>query len=244
MNTQPLAEPRAKSPEVCSREPMVGPSTHHRSHDFDADIHVLRERLMAMSARCQEQLRVAIDAFWSGSRDRLGDIEESERVIDRDEKAIGALVLRILALRQPVASDLRLLTASFRLVTDLERIGDEAADLARTSVSSLPDGEAVRQRLQRMAEKATTVLRTALESFFSGDAKVAAEARGAEREVEAAYDDVLGAAVAFMTKQPALAASGLSCITGANCLERIVHHVTNIAEGTLFIAAGEHEMPR
>src|SRR4029079_8921532 len=98
----------------------------HTSRDFEAELRELRAHSLAMGARCERSLQLALEALWSGSVALAEEVEELDRHIDRDEMDIDALVLRILALRQPVAYDLRFLTAALKLVTDLERIGDEA----------------------------------------------------------------------------------------------------------------------
>jgi phosphate transport system protein len=217
---------------------------HHGSHDFEVDLRLLREQLTAMSLRCRNQLHAGLDAFWSGSKDRAADVEAADRAIDRDEKDIDALVLRILALRQPVASDLRMLTASFRLVTDLERIGDEAVNIAETTASGPSDGEPLRQRIQQMADSAENMLAAAVASLFGGDAKLAEQVRRMARTIDAVYDEVFRDAVAFISKHPTEIASALSCITVAKCLDKVASHAANIAKGTLFVAGEAADLPR
>src|ERR1700721_40728 len=98
----------------------------HTSRDFESELRELRANALAMGARCERGLRLALVGFWTGSTEGAGEVKELDRRIDRDEMEIDALVLRILALRQPVAYDLRFLAGALRLVTDLERAGDEA----------------------------------------------------------------------------------------------------------------------
>src|SRR4051812_35401894 len=102
----------------------------HTSRDFEAELRELRAHSLAMGARCERSLRLALEAFWSGSARLANEVLALDRQIDGDEMEIDALVLRILALRQPVAHDLRFLTTALKLVTDLERIGDEAVNIA------------------------------------------------------------------------------------------------------------------
>jgi phosphate transport system protein len=229
----PIGPPAGGAPAECF--------TPHSSHDFDVEMGVLRERLAAMAGRCREQLHVALDAFWSGSKDTMADVEASDRAIDRDERAVDGLVLEILALRQPVASDLRLLTASFKFVTDLERIGDEAVDLARTPLSRSPDGEAARTRLQRMMQATEAVLADALHAFFEADAEGAARVHRTDKEIDAMYDQVFRDAVAFMSQHPTDTASALSFIAVAKCLERIADHAANIAHWAAFVIGRDEE---
>ena len=102
----------------------------HTSRDFESELRELRAHSLAMVARCERGLQLSLKAFWEGSASLAAEVEELDRHIDRDEMDIDALVLRILALRQPVAYDLRFLAGALRLVTDLERIGDEAVNIA------------------------------------------------------------------------------------------------------------------
>src|SRR5277367_2306192 len=142
----------------------------HTSRDFEAELRELRANTLAMGARCERSLRLALDAFWSGSPERAAEVKELDRRIDRDEMEIDALVLRILALRQPVAYDLRLLATALKLVTDLERIGDEAVNIAeRAEEGQGEPKELARAQLKAMADQAQQMLRDALDAFVEGD---------------------------------------------------------------------------
>ena len=109
----------------------------HTSRDFESELRELRANSLAMGARCERSLRLALEAFWGGSSELAQEVKDLDRIIDRDEMEIDALVLRILALRQPVAYDLRVLATALKLVTDLERIGDEAVNIAERSEEAL-----------------------------------------------------------------------------------------------------------
>ena len=87
----------------------------HTSRDFEAELRELRAHSLAMGARCERSLQLALEAFWSGSEEAAVEVEALDRQIDDDEMKIDALVLRILALRQPVAYDLRFLTTALKL---------------------------------------------------------------------------------------------------------------------------------
>jgi phosphate transport system protein len=222
---------------------MVDQPGRHLPHDFDADIATVRERLKAMSERCRSQLHLALDAFWTGSKAKMADVEVSDNAIDLDEKAIDEIVLRILALRQPVATDLRMLTSCFKLVTDLERIGDEAVDIARVTVSSGPDGEPTRERLRRMAQTTEGLVAQATSSYLDGDVRSAERVRQDSDAVEILYREILDVSVDFMSKHPTEVVATMCNMSVAKCLERIADHAVNIAKGTLFVVRGE-PMPR
>jgi phosphate transport system protein len=222
---------------------MVQPTTHHTLRDFDADIQSLRDRFSAMAARCRDQLHLALDAFWTGSKEKMAEVEVSDAVVNADEKSIDKSLLEVLALRQPVASDLRMLTALFKLVTDLERIGDEAVDISRGTAPTSSEAEPIRARLRKMAETAEEMLRTSVASFVDGDPKAAEDVQHVNGVVDVLYEQTVTDSIAFMSKHPTDASSATATTNVAKCLRRIAEHAKNIAEGTLFVVRGE-EMPR
>jgi phosphate transport system protein len=127
----------------------------HTSRDFESELRELRAHSLAMGARCERALQLALKAFWEGSAQLAAEVEELDRHIDRDEMDIDALILRIFALRQPVAYDLRFLAAALRLVTDLERVGDEAVNIAeRAKEEHGTAKDDVRADLKTMGEQA------------------------------------------------------------------------------------------
>jgi phosphate transport system protein len=151
----------------------------HTSRDFEAELRELRANSLAMGARCERSLRLALDAFWDHSPELAAEVKELDRLIDRDEMEIDALVLRILALRQPVAYDLRLLATALKLVTDLERIGDEAVNIAeRAEEDHGKAKDLASANLKTMAEQAQQMLRDALDAFVEGCCPASRSARG------------------------------------------------------------------
>jgi phosphate transport system protein len=218
-------------------------SAHPKPHALEVDMHTLREQFATMAARCQAQMHLALEAFWTGSTDKIAQVQAADNAIDDGEKALDALVLRILALRQPVASDLRMLTALFKLITDLERIGDEAVDIARAARSLPPDVGNARERLRQMADATGKMLDAAVRSFLEGNSQLAGEVLRADDAVDAMHRGMLRECVSLLSDHPAETAPAMGTLSVANCLERIADHATNIAEGTLFMIHGD-EMPR
>jgi phosphate transport system protein len=170
-----MAEDLSLTHGVTARPAAGAPHEHHGWRDFDADIRILRAQLTAMAGRCRDQLHRALEATKASSEEKAEDVRNSDPLIDQDEKSIDALLLRILALRQPLASDLRLVTASFKVVTDIERIGDEAVDLAGVQLSPSVVG------LSQLAAATVTMLDSAVKSFLTGDRDLAAKVLQADR---------------------------------------------------------------
>jgi phosphate transport system protein len=216
--------------------------SRHTSRDFAAELALIRGRFVTMAERCRAQLHTALEAFWTGSKEKMADVEASDNIVDDDEKSIDASLLNVCALRQPVASDLRMVTALFKLVTDLERIGDEAVDISRGSAPTSNDAEPILVRLRKMAQTSEGMFTSAVSSFAHGDALAAEEVRRVNGVIDLLYHEVLADSIAFMSQHPAQAAAATSTTNVAKCLSRIAEHAKNIAEGTLFVVRGD-EMP-
>jgi len=153
---------------------------------------------------------------------------------------IDALVLRILALRQPVAYDLRLLATALKLVTDLERIGDEAVNIAERAEED--HGQAkdlARSNLKAMADQAQQMLRDALDAFVEGDVTRAEQVRLGDDAVDALYGQTLRDMMLFMQANHGEIPGAIRVIKVAKYIERVADHATNIAEEVIFMVRGE-----
>lgn len=212
----------------------------HTSRDFEAELRELRAHALAMGARCERILQLAIQAFWTGSEKLAAEVKELDRRIDRDEMDIDALVLRILALRQPVAYDLRFLATALKLVTDLERVGDEAVNIAeRAEEAHGKAKEKVDVELKQMAEQSQHMLRDALDSFVQGDVARASHIRKCDDAVDELYGKILREMTAFMATHPTEVFPAIRVIKVAKYLERVADHATNIAEEVIFMVQGD-----
>jgi phosphate transport system protein len=212
----------------------------HTSRDFESELRELRAHSLAMGARCERALQLALEAFWKASPQMAAEVEELDRHIDRDEMDIDALVLRILALRQPVAYDLRFLAGALRLVTDLERIGDEAVNIAeRAKEEHGTAREKVRGELKAMAEQSQEMLREALDAFVQGEPTRAEQVLVRDDAVDDLYGQIIKAMTDFSSQQPTHVAEAIRVIHVAKYLERVADHATNIAEEVIFMVRGE-----
>ncbi|HEY3592900.1 MAG TPA: phosphate signaling complex protein PhoU [Polyangiaceae bacterium] len=216
-------------------------STHHTSRDFDAELRELRANLLAMGARCERGVQLAIRAFVEDAPDLAKEVIELDRRINRDEMECDELALRIIALRQPVADDLRLITTALKLVTDLERIGDEAVNIAERADDLVREGglRAPSDVLRRMAELAEQMLRDALDAFVESDIERANRVRTADDAVDSLYGEALRQMMDYMAAHPDSIPSAVRSMSVAKYLERIADHATNIAEEVIFMVAGQ-----
>ena len=212
----------------------------HTSRDFEAELRELRAHALAMGARCERSLRLALEAFWTGAPKLANEVKELDKRIDRDEIDIDALVLRILALRQPVAYDLRVLATALKLVTDLERIGDEAVNIAeRAEEAHGQSKEKISGQLRQMADLAQQMLRDALDAFVEGDVTRASQIRMRDNAVDTLYGDILQTMTTFMAAHPEEVLPAVRVIKVAKYIERIADHATNIAEEVIFMVQGD-----
>jgi phosphate transport system protein len=212
----------------------------HSSRDFETELRELRAHLQAMGARCERFVALACSAFLQGTQKAATELQELDAQIDGDEIQIHALILRILALRQPVADDLRFLATALRLIVDLERIGDEAVNIAERTVDDDARTKAlVSADLAVLSASACDMLHGALESLVLSDEESAEHVLGCDDAVDQGCAAIIAAMTAHMSRHPNEVRAGLRVIGVAKYLERIADHATNVAEEVIFMLRGE-----
>jgi phosphate transport system protein len=193
-----------------------------------------------MGARCERIVGLAFDGFLAGTSEVLQDVESLDAQIDRDEVEIHALILRIMALRQPVADDLRFLATAVRIITDLERIGDEAVNIAERAVDWTGGARnLVVEDLRSMARAALDMLHLALDAFVRGDDEQADHILECDDEVDRKCAAVIETMIQYMSGHADEVRCGLRAIWVAKYLERIADHATNVAEEVIFVVRGD-----
>src|SRR5258707_3285124 len=178
-----------------------------------------------MGAGCERGFQLALKAFIEGSAELIAEVKSLDRHIDRDEMESDELALRILALRQPVAHDLRLLATALKLVTDLERIGDEAVNIVERAEEAGEGSKLVpHPHLRSMADLTQQMLRDALAAFVEADLVPAERVRLGDDAADQLYAKTLREMMTFMKLNPERIPAALSVATVANELERIADH--------------------
>jgi phosphate transport system protein len=212
----------------------------HSSRDYEAELRELESHLLAMGGRCERVVGLAFEAFCRGTPEVMEDVEALDAEIDRDELETHALILRILALRQPVADDLRLLATALRLVTDLERIGDEAVNISERTVQHHGCArQLMSQELSSMATAALEMLHGALDAFVRWDDKRANDILACDDAVDALCAATIAAMTEHISGHPEEVTAGLRVIRVAKVLERIADHATNVAEEVIFMVRAD-----
>lgn len=212
--------------------------TEPTSAAFAAELRTLREQMIAMSGRVVRQLTLATKSLTDRSDDLARDVIRNDEQIDIDEREIDELALQILAIRQPVASDLRFVTTAFKLVIDLERCGDLSCGIARRvlELNRLP-GLAVRADISRLSQLVQTNLQTSLDAFFRNDPGRARDVITADAEIDRLTGSAFASLIAHVATDPDTAARVLPLTSVCRYLERVGDHAKNIATAVLHNAA-------
>ena len=213
----------------------------HVSSQFDEDLSRLRTHVLQMGGLVENQVSAVIDAYASGDPAGVGQILETDRKINALEKTIDDDCAQIIARRQPTASDLRLVFGVTKIVTDLERAGDEAKKIAK-GVRRL-HAEGVDQRrfavgVRHIAEAARSMTRQALDAFARLDAPLALSVIRADDAVDIEFKAVLRQLITHMMEDPRTITQALEVMTIARAIERIGDHAKNVSELVVYIAEG------
>jgi phosphate transport system protein len=203
---------------------------------FDTEMQALKNRLLGMGAMVEERVHHAVLALMerkpaTAERIIAGDQEVNDLQIEVDDRC-----LKLLALQQPMASDLRLITAAMKINADLERIGDQAVNIAENSLklmTAAPLKPII--DLPRMAQIAEAMTRDSLDAFVRKDAGLARAVLARDDEVDELKDHIFRVLLTYMMADPGTIERALSLILISRNLERIADHATNIAEDVIFV---------
>jgi phosphate transport system protein len=206
---------------------------------FSVELEELSQKLLEMAGLVESAIHRSVRSLIEQDRELAQQVIRDEPVINRMEMEIDGLATRLLALRQPVARDLRFLTAALKINTDLERIGDLANHIAERSLS-LMHHPLVRPMtdIPKMASLVQSMLLKVLEAFVKGDADLARSVLLADDEVDRLRDAVYVELIETMQRDPGLVPAAIDLIFVARNLERIGDHTTNIAEDVVFLIQG------
>jgi phosphate transport system protein len=206
---------------------------------FDQELEQLRSKLLAMSALVESALSHSITAVVQKDRKLAEEVIQNEDRVDRMEIEIDEQAIRLLLLRQPMASDLRLITAAIKINNDLERMGDLAVNTAQRALA-LMDEPAVPSLIDipHIAALAQNMVRKSLDAFVAKDAALAQSVLWSDDAVDALRNAFFHELISFMQREPNRISQGLNLVSIVRNMERIADHATNIAEDVLFYVKG------
>ena len=189
------------------------------------------------------EIKGAMEALRTGDRELAHDVSSRDHIADELELAIERQSMCILLREQPVASDLRTISTALKLITDMERISDQGADIAEI-LSHIPSGEKGPEILYTMADKCVIMVTKAMDAFVRRDLELARAVIGADDEIDRLFLAAREDLAARIAAQPAEAALWLDFFMIAKYLERIGDHAQNIAEWVEFLVTGMHKQQR
>jgi len=216
-------------------------NSEHTSKQFDQELEALRARVLQMGGFVEQQVSLAVDALTTGDLELCTTIVANDHKVNGMEVGIDEDCSTIIARRQPAASDLRLIMTVVKTITDLERIGDEAAKIARMARdnASEPLQHPVRLlALNHLSEVCVGMLRRALDAFARLDAAAAAKVAAEDRIIDEEFHAILRQLITFVMEDPRSITSVLQIVWVAKAFERIGDHAKNIAEYVIYIVKG------
>jgi phosphate transport system protein len=204
---------------------------------FQQELNQLKSELLRMAGLAERAIRNAVEALVKrntplAEKTIKEDAQINEMEIDIDERCI-----KLLALHQPMAADLRFITSAMRINTELERIGDQAVNIAERVISLNQEAQLKPYMdIPRMAEITQAMVKDVLDAFVNGDANLARSVCERDDRVDALNDQVFRELLTYMMADSSTISRAVHLIIVSRCLERIADHATNIAEGVIFMA--------
>jgi phosphate transport system protein len=210
------------------------------SKHLERDLDNLQRDILTQAASVEEAIHRAIRALQQRDTRLAQQVIDGDSEIDEEENHVEEECLKILALHQPVAVDLRRIASALLINVDLERMADLAEDIAgRALTLARPPLIPVPEKLQRMTDLTTAMVRQSLDAFVNLDGRLARIVCRLDDEVDRYNSDIIDEVVRTMQESPELVVPGLSLFSATRHLERIADHATNIAEAVIYLVEGE-----
>ena len=214
--------------------------SQHISRQFNQELEELKTHLMTMGGLVENQVQEAVKALLEGDSRLAEKVRDNDRQVNDMQLKIDDECTRVLARRQPAASDLRLVLAVIRATADLERIGDEASKIARNGLSLIESGTAVRGAVEvrHISEHVRRMLRDALTAFARFDTELALQVVREDEAVDDEYGSAMRSLMTFMMEDNRAIGPVLSVMWILRALERVGDHADNLAEYVIYLVKG------
>lgn len=209
---------------------------------FDRQLSTLNDELIEMGSMIEKSIETAIKALVNQDVDLARHAIEADEEIDRQERIIEDLCLKLLLQQQPVAKDLRLISSALKMITDMERIGDHASDISEITIA-LADQPYIKklEHIQQMAKETMIMLVGSIEAFVDKDLEKANEVIKRDDVVDDLFDKVKKELIQMIHENADKGEQAADLLMVAKYMERIGDHATNISEWVIFSITGEHK---
>jgi phosphate transport system protein len=210
--------------------------TRHFHEELDA----LKQTLLAMGGLVEDQMRHAMQALVDRDDALAGEVIERDRQVNAYDVQVDEQCVELLALHQPAAGDLRFITTAMKIVTDLERIGDQAVNIGQRVIELNREPQLKPYiDLPRMAARAQAMVKESLDAFVARDTELARRVCAEDDEVDALKEQIFRELLTFMMEDPRAISRAIRLILISRCMERVADHATNIAEMVIYLVEGK-----
>jgi phosphate transport system protein len=209
------------------------------SKHLERDLERLQQRIVRFASLVEEAVYKAVQALREHDRQHAHEVIDGDEAIDLAENEIAEDCLKLLALHQPVAGDLRRIATILMITTDLERMGDLARHIGEAALVLASPPVVIPTRLTQMTDISLSMVRQSLDAFVQLDSQLARRVVRMDDEVDRFNDEMIAELTGLMKQSPDFVESGLTLFTVVRHLERIADHATNIAEDVIYLIEGE-----
>jgi phosphate transport system protein len=207
---------------------------------FHEELEGLKQTLLAMGGLVEDQIRRAMRALLERDDVIAQDVIERDRQVNAYDVEVDEQCVNLLALHQPAAGDLRFITTAMKIVTDLERIGDQAVNIAQRALELNREPQLKPYiDLPRMADRAQRMVKESLDAFVAGDTALARQVCAEDAEVDALKEQIFRELLTFMMEDPRTVSRAIRVILISRFMERVADHATNIAEMVIYLVEGK-----
>lgn len=209
---------------------------------FDRQLEELNDELIEMGTMIEKAIETAAKALISQDSELAKTVIEGDEQVDRQERIIENLCLKLLLQQQPVAKDLRLISSALKMITDMERIGDQAADISELTIM-LSEAKYIKklEHIQQMAKETMVMLVESIDAFVNKDMLKAQSVIDADDKVDELFAEVKKELIKIIHEDINCGEQASDLLMIAKYFERIGDHTTNIAEWVIFSITGEHK---
>ena len=207
---------------------------------FHEELEGLKQTLLAMGGLVEDQIRRSMRALLERDDVIAQEVIDRDRQVNTYDVEVDEQCVNLLALHQPAAGDLRFITTAMKIVTDLERIGDQAVNIAQRALELNREPQLKPYiDLPRMADRAQRMVKESLDAFVAGDTALARQVCAADAEVDALKEQIFRELLTFMMEDPRTVSRAIRVILISRFMERVADHATNIAEMVIYLVEGK-----